>query len=126
MKIYNIIGWALVLAYALACMYFAPPSIGPWLGLAIGAAYMVTSWFVGGVYLSCVIHMGIAHRALVHANGRIIVRKAREQPGPCQEMQDLHRGARQQEIGPGGFTCADHPAGIVIPGKKYCTTSPIA
>jgi fatty-acid desaturase len=64
MRIYNITGWALVVAYALACMYFAPPSIGPWAGLAIGAAYMVTSWFIGGVYLSCVIHMGIAHRAL--------------------------------------------------------------
>ena len=42
----------------------APPAIGPWDGLAIGAAYFVVCWFVGGVYLSCVIHMGIAHRAL--------------------------------------------------------------
>jgi fatty-acid desaturase len=64
MKIYNVAGWALVLAYALACMHFAPPRIGPWLGLTIGAAYMIASWFFGGVYLSCVIHMGIAHRAL--------------------------------------------------------------
>jgi len=64
MRIYNISGWLLVVAYALACMYFAPPTLGPWLGLAIGAAYMIASWFVGGVYLSCVIHMSIAHRAL--------------------------------------------------------------
>src|SRR5262245_56526557 len=64
MRIYNVSGWLLVVAYALACMYFAPPTIGPWLGLAIGAGYMIASWFVGGVYLSCVIHMGIAHRAL--------------------------------------------------------------
>ena len=64
MKIYNVAGWALVLAYALACMYFAPPDIGPWAGLLIGAAYAVACWLIGGVYLSCVIHMGIAHRAL--------------------------------------------------------------
>jgi stearoyl-CoA desaturase (delta-9 desaturase) len=64
MRIYNISGWLLVLAYALGCMYFAPGNIGPWNGLAIGAAYFVVCWFVGGVYLSCVIHMGIAHRAL--------------------------------------------------------------
>ncbi len=37
---------------------------GPWVGLAVGAAYFVACWFIGGVYLSCVIHMGIAHRAL--------------------------------------------------------------
>jgi len=64
MKIYNVIGWALLLAYALACLYFAPPNIGPGVGLAIGAAYLVAGWFIAGVYLSCVIHMGIAHRAL--------------------------------------------------------------
>jgi stearoyl-CoA desaturase (delta-9 desaturase) len=64
MKVYNVAGWALVLAYALACMYFAPPAIGPWFGLGLGAAYFVVCWFIGGVYLSCVIHMGIAHRAL--------------------------------------------------------------
>lgn len=64
MKIYNVAGYALILAYALACMHFAPPHLGPWMGLSIGAAYFVACWFVGGIYLSCVIHMGIAHRAL--------------------------------------------------------------
>ena len=64
MKIYNVAGYSIILVYALACVYFAPPHIGPWAGLAIGAAYFLVCWFVGGVYLSCVIHMGIAHRAL--------------------------------------------------------------
>ena len=64
MKGYNVAGYGLIVAYALACMYFAPAALGPWAGLAIGAAYFVACWFVGGVYLSCVIHMGIAHRAL--------------------------------------------------------------
>ena len=64
LKTYNVTGYALILIYALACMYFAPPTIGPWAGLAIGAAYFIACWFVGGLYLSCVIHLGIAHRSL--------------------------------------------------------------
>ena len=51
MKIYNVTGWALVVAYALACMLFAPPDIGPWAGLAVGATYAVICWLIGGVYL---------------------------------------------------------------------------
>jgi sn-1 stearoyl-lipid 9-desaturase len=63
-RIYNVIGYTTLLAYAAACMYLAPPHIGPWAGLLIGAAYLIACWFVAGVYLSCVIHMGITHRAL--------------------------------------------------------------
>ena len=64
MKIYNAVGYGILLAYAAACMYFAPSHLGPWAGLLIGAAYLVACWFVTGLYLSSVIHMGIAHRAL--------------------------------------------------------------
>jgi stearoyl-CoA desaturase (delta-9 desaturase) len=64
LKIYNVVGYSILLVYAATCMYVAPPHIGPWAGLAIGAAYGIACWFVAGVYLSCVIHMGIAHRAL--------------------------------------------------------------
>src|SRR5258706_1194599 len=64
MKIYPVAGYAIIFVYAVACMVFAPPAIGPWAGLSIGAAYLVACWFVGGLYLSCVVHMGIAHRAL--------------------------------------------------------------
>ena len=63
-KVYNAIGYALIALYAGACVALAPPAIGPWGALAIAAAYFVACWFVGGVYLSCVVHMGIAHRAL--------------------------------------------------------------
>jgi len=63
-KTYDIAGYAVLLAYAAACMHFAPPHLGPWPGLVIGAAYLVACWFVAGLYLSPVIHMGIAHRAL--------------------------------------------------------------
>ena len=64
MKIYNAIGYALILVYALACMAVAPPALGAGGALAICAVYFVVVWFIGGVYLSCVVHMGIAHRAL--------------------------------------------------------------
>jgi stearoyl-CoA desaturase (delta-9 desaturase) len=64
MKIYNAIGYGIIVGYALACMIFAPPHLGPWWGLLIGATYFVVVWFIGGLYLSAVIHMGVAHRAL--------------------------------------------------------------
>src|SRR5258705_14024126 len=66
MKGYNLVGYMIILAYALACMYFAPPHIGPWAGLLIGAAYFVICWFIGGAHPSPPIHMGVAHRALDH------------------------------------------------------------
>jgi fatty-acid desaturase len=64
MKIYNLYGYLLILAYLLACMFFAPPHLGPWVGLLIGAVYFVFCWFMAGLYLADVLHMGIAHRAL--------------------------------------------------------------
>jgi sn-1 stearoyl-lipid 9-desaturase len=66
MKTYNVVGYSLLLAYTAACLYFAPPHLGPWAGLSIGAAYLVWCWFVGGLYLSSVIHMGITHGALAY------------------------------------------------------------
>jgi fatty-acid desaturase len=63
-KIYTAAGYAIIFLYALACMSFAPPRFSPWIGLCIGAAYFLACWFIGGLYLSSVIHMGIAHRAL--------------------------------------------------------------
>ena len=64
MKIYNAVGYACLLLYAGASAYFAPTHLGPWVGLTAGMAYLVVCWFFAGLYLSCVIHMGIAHRAL--------------------------------------------------------------
>jgi stearoyl-CoA desaturase (delta-9 desaturase) len=63
-RVYNVAGYAILLAHALASLYFAPPHLGPWAGLLIGAAYLIACWFTAGLYLSSVIHMGIAHRAL--------------------------------------------------------------
>ena len=64
MKLYNFWGYLIILTYALACMYSAPVQLGPWKGLLIGAAYFIFCWFLAGLYLADVLHMGIAHRAL--------------------------------------------------------------
>jgi stearoyl-CoA desaturase (delta-9 desaturase) len=64
MKIYNAAGYAILLGYILACIAVAPAGIGPWLGLAIGAGYFLFFWFLAGVYLADILHLGIAHRAL--------------------------------------------------------------
>jgi sn-1 stearoyl-lipid 9-desaturase len=64
LRIYNVIGYGLLLVYAAACMYFAPAHLGLWAGLLIGALYIIANWVVAGLYLSCVIHMGITHGAL--------------------------------------------------------------
>jgi len=64
LRIYNAVGYANLLLYMAACALLAPAHFGPWVGLAVGMTYLVVCWFSAGVYLSCVIHMGIAHRAL--------------------------------------------------------------
>jgi fatty-acid desaturase len=48
----------------LACMFSAPTQLGAWKGLLIGGAYFIFIWFLGGLYLADVLHLGIAHRSL--------------------------------------------------------------
>lgn len=64
MKIYNIVGYAIIVLYLLGCMVCAPVQWGPWLGLLAGAVYFLFCWFLAGVYLADVLHLGIAHRSL--------------------------------------------------------------
>jgi stearoyl-CoA desaturase (delta-9 desaturase) len=64
MKIYNVIGYLIISFYVLACMYSAPVHFGPWRGMFIGGVYFVFCWFLGGLYLADVLHLGIAHRSL--------------------------------------------------------------
>jgi fatty-acid desaturase len=68
MKIYSVIGYLIIVLYGAACAVAAPPQLGPWAGLAIGAAYFVGAWFLTGLYLSDLIHLGIAHRSLDYAD----------------------------------------------------------
>jgi fatty-acid desaturase len=64
MKIYNLTGYLIIALYMLACTYSAPAHLGPWIGLLIGALYFIFCWFMGGLYLADVLHLGIAHRSL--------------------------------------------------------------
>src|SRR5271165_3346477 len=73
MKTYNLIGYSIIAAYVLACVYFAPARLGPWNALLIGGVYFVFFWFLCGVYLADVLHMGIAHRALDYKEWFIIL-----------------------------------------------------
>jgi stearoyl-CoA desaturase (delta-9 desaturase) len=64
MKTYNVYGYLIILLYLLACLYSAPVSLGPWKGLFIGSVYFLFCWFLAGLYLADLLHLGIAHRAL--------------------------------------------------------------
>ena len=64
MRIYNVLGYSALALQLVLSAWLAPPSLGPWWGMAIGFGYLVLSWFLAGVYLSDVMHMGITHGGL--------------------------------------------------------------
>jgi stearoyl-CoA desaturase (delta-9 desaturase) len=64
MPIYNVVGYTAIGLHVLAAGLTAPPSWGFLGGAAGGFGYVLLIWLVGGVYLSNVLHMGLAHRAL--------------------------------------------------------------
>jgi fatty-acid desaturase len=64
MKIYNVIGFAVLALQLVISALLAPAELGPMWGMLIGFSYLLISWFMGGLYLSDMIHLGIAHRAL--------------------------------------------------------------
>ncbi len=64
MRIYNFFGYLIILFYMLACVFSAPAHLGPWKGLLIGGVYFFFCWFLAGLYLADLIHLGIAHRSL--------------------------------------------------------------
>jgi len=64
MKIYNVSGYSLIAAHLLASGWAAPAGWGFLGGALVGLAYLIFIWFFGGLYLSDVMHMGIAHKTL--------------------------------------------------------------
>ena len=64
MKIYNVLGIAALALQLLISAVLAPPWLGPVWGMVVGFSYLLIFWFIAGVYLSDVLHLGIAHRAL--------------------------------------------------------------
>jgi len=63
-KSYNFVGYLIILCYLLASLYLAPAHMAPWAAFMIAAAYFIFCWFLGGLYLADVLHLGIAHRSL--------------------------------------------------------------
>ena len=64
MRIYNVVGYALLILHAVVSALLAPPPLGPVGGLVVGMLYLMVIWLVAGLYLPEILHMGIAHRAL--------------------------------------------------------------
>jgi fatty-acid desaturase len=64
MKIYNAIGFTIMALFVAASALLAPETLGPVKGMLFGALYFLFVWFLAGLYLSDVIHMGITHGAL--------------------------------------------------------------
>jgi len=64
MSTYNVTGYSLLLLHVLLGGLMAPAGWGYAAG-ALGAfGYLLFVWFLAGIYLTDVIHMGVAHRAL--------------------------------------------------------------
>jgi fatty-acid desaturase len=63
-KPYNVTGYSLIAAHLVAAGLVAPAKWGFVAGAAGGLAYLIFIWFSGGLYLSDVMHMGIAHKTL--------------------------------------------------------------
>jgi stearoyl-CoA desaturase (delta-9 desaturase) len=64
MKVYSLIGYLLIVLHVIAGGLVSPEGWG-FLAGALGAfSYLLVVWFLAGIYLTDVIHMGVAHRAL--------------------------------------------------------------
>ena len=66
MKIYNFTGYSLILIHVVVAGLVAPEQWGFVLGAAVALLYLLFIWFLGGLYLSDVMHMGIAHKTLAY------------------------------------------------------------
>ncbi len=66
MQIYNLVGYLVVFLHIFASGFFAPPEWSFWLGALVGFLYLLFIWFFGGIYVSNILHMGIAHSSLVY------------------------------------------------------------
>jgi fatty-acid desaturase len=66
MRVYNAIGYTIIFLHIAVSGAVAPTEWGPWVGMSVGFGYLLLIWFFGGIYLSNMLHMGIAHRALTY------------------------------------------------------------
>ncbi len=61
----NCIGYGLLIFHGLVPAMFAPLGWGYIRGVVVALLYLFAVWFVGGVYLSLILHLGVAHRAVL-------------------------------------------------------------
>jgi fatty-acid desaturase len=64
MRIYNVTGYSLIGVHLVTSGLAAPSKWGFLAGALGGLAYLIFIWFFGGLYLSDVMHTGIAHKTL--------------------------------------------------------------
>jgi fatty-acid desaturase len=64
MKTYTAIGYSLIALHVLSAGFAAPVNWGFALGATAGFGYLIFVWFLMGLYLSDVMHLGIAHKTL--------------------------------------------------------------
>jgi len=64
MKVYSVIGYVLITLHLSAGGFAAPEGWGFLLGAGGALAYLLFIWFVGGMYVSNILHMGVAHKTL--------------------------------------------------------------
>ncbi len=103
MRIYNVLGFSILAMQLLISALLAPPWLGPYWGMAVGFAYLLASWFSGGVYLSDIIHLGIAHRALDYKDWFV-----KTVDGGEQRLLRLRRSGELGESAPLHHKFADH------------------
>ena len=64
MKTYNLIGYSIIIFTGTGGALIAPDGWTPLFGLVVALVYLCLIWFLGGLYLTDVMHMGIAHKTL--------------------------------------------------------------
>jgi fatty-acid desaturase len=65
LRVYNCLGCTLLIFHGVVAAAFTPSSWSYAHGIAVGLAYLLIVWFLGGVYLSLILHLGVAHRAVI-------------------------------------------------------------
>ena len=60
MRIYNVLGFAILGMQLLISAILAPPWLGPYWGMVVGFTYLLASWFSGGLYLSDIVWQNVA------------------------------------------------------------------
>lgn len=66
MAVYNLSGYSLIFLHVVIGGLMSPHEWGFLQGALAAFAYLLVVWFLAGVYLTDVIHVGVAHRALVY------------------------------------------------------------